>query len=102
LLERMVSLSKEIERLFGTFRAEVDGQRLSNNDLLERWSHDHPRRQKIWRTQKSAAVAESWSSGPRSAIRRRGNWALPISGDADPAGNTIRPSCWRSSRNSNG
>ena len=50
LLERMVSLSKEIERLFGTFRAEVDGQRLSNNDLLERLSSetDSPRRKKIW------------------------------------------------------
>jgi len=50
LLERMVSLSKEIERLFGTFRAEVDGQRLSNNDLLERLGRetDSGRRQKLW------------------------------------------------------
>lgn len=50
LLERMVKLSKEIERLFGTFRAEVDGQRLSNNDLLERLSKekDSSRRKTIW------------------------------------------------------
>ena len=50
LLERMVTLSKEIERLFGTFRAEVDGQRLSNNDLLERLGKetDSPRRKTIW------------------------------------------------------
>lgn len=50
LLERMVSLSKEIERLFGTFRAEIDGRRLSNNDLLERLSQetDSARRKTIW------------------------------------------------------
>ncbi len=50
LLARMVMLSKEIERLFGTFRAEVDGQRLSNNDLLERLGKetDSPRRKTLW------------------------------------------------------
>ena len=35
LLEQMVELSTEIERAFSTFRAEMDGKRLSNNDLLE-------------------------------------------------------------------
>lgn len=50
LLEQMVKRSKEIERLFGTFRGQVDGQRLSNNQLLERLAKqaDSSSRKTLW------------------------------------------------------
>jgi len=50
LLQKMVELSTEIERLFNTFRAEIDGKKLSNNDLLEmlRKENGSNRRQQIW------------------------------------------------------
>lgn len=35
LLEKMVKKSSEIEQVFNTFRAEMDGKQFSNNDLLE-------------------------------------------------------------------
>ncbi|MHC4176852.1 MAG: hypothetical protein ACYSWU_05065, partial [Planctomycetota bacterium] len=35
MLEAMVKLSTEIEQIFKTFRGELEGKRLSNNDLLE-------------------------------------------------------------------
>jgi len=35
LLEDMVKRSSEIEQIFNTFRAELDGKKLSNNDMLE-------------------------------------------------------------------
>ena len=50
LLEKLVELSTEIERTFSTFRAEMDGKRLSNNDLLEMLAKedDSQRRERIW------------------------------------------------------
>ncbi len=50
LLEKMVNLSTEIERLFNTYRAEVDGKEYSNNDLLEvlREEDDSDRRKEAW------------------------------------------------------
>lgn len=50
LLKRMVDLSTEIERLFNTFRATIDGKRYSNNDLLEmlRKETDSNRRKQTW------------------------------------------------------
>ncbi|MBN2474503.1 MAG: M2 family metallopeptidase [Pirellulales bacterium] len=49
-LEKMLDLSTEIEHAFNTFRAEIDGQRATNNDLLEvlRKENDSPRRREIW------------------------------------------------------
>jgi peptidyl-dipeptidase A len=50
LLEQMVELATEIERLQKTFRAEIGGKKLSNNDLLERLGEetDSDRRRQIW------------------------------------------------------
>jgi peptidyl-dipeptidase A len=54
LLKKMVDLSTEIERLFNTFRAELDGKKLTNNDLLEMLGDekDSARRQNIWQALK--------------------------------------------------
>ncbi|MBN2498147.1 MAG: M2 family metallopeptidase [Deltaproteobacteria bacterium] len=59
LLEKMVAQSTEIERLFNTFRAELDGEKLSNNDLLERLSksNDSTERKRIWEALKAAGAA---------------------------------------------
>jgi len=50
LLKKMVELSTEIERMFNTFRAEIDGKKYSNNDLLEvlREENDSNRRKETW------------------------------------------------------
>ncbi len=50
LLKQMVDLSTEIERLFNTYRGRLDGQRYSNNQLLEmlRNEKDSARRKRIW------------------------------------------------------
>ncbi|HID21715.1 MAG TPA: peptidase M3, partial [Planctomycetaceae bacterium] len=54
LLKQMVDREAEIERLFGTFRAELDGRRFSNNDLLEwlRIEADSAKRRRIWQALK--------------------------------------------------
>jgi peptidyl-dipeptidase A len=61
LLERMVELSTEIERMFNTFRAEIDGKKLSNNDLLKmlREETDTARREQIWQALKQVGGAVS-------------------------------------------
>jgi peptidyl-dipeptidase A len=58
VLEKMVNLSSEIERLFSTFRAELNGQRYSNNDLLEmlRAERDSGRRQQTWEALKQVGA----------------------------------------------
>ncbi|HIQ21708.1 MAG TPA: peptidase M3 [Planctomycetes bacterium] len=50
LLKQMVDLSTEIERLFNTYRAELDGEKRTNNELLEmlRQENDSARRREIW------------------------------------------------------
>ena len=50
LLKKTVELATEIERFFNTFRAEMDGKKLSNNDLLELLGDENnsDRRKKIW------------------------------------------------------
>lgn len=59
LLEKMVKLSTEISRLFSTFRAEIDGKKVSNNDLLEmlKEEEDTTRRQQIWEALKQVGPA---------------------------------------------
>ena len=61
LLEKMVKLSTEIERMFNTFRAEIDGKKLSNNDLLKmlREETDSARRRQIWQALKQVGGAVS-------------------------------------------
>ena len=50
LLKKTVELATEIERFFNTFRAEMDGKKLSNNDLLGLLGDENnsDRRKKIW------------------------------------------------------
>jgi len=59
LLKKLVDLSTEIERTFSTFRAEMDGKRLSNNDLLEMLAKedDSQRRERIWAALKQVGGA---------------------------------------------
>jgi peptidyl-dipeptidase A len=54
MLEKMVNLSTEIEQIFNTYRAEIDGRRVTNNDLLEmlRKETDSARREEIWKALK--------------------------------------------------
>ena len=61
LLERMVELSTEIGRMFNTFRGEIDGKKLSNNDLLKmlREETDSARRGQIWQALKQVGPAVS-------------------------------------------
>jgi peptidyl-dipeptidase A len=58
-LERLVRLSKDIERTLTTFRSELDGQRFTNNDLLERLQKENgsARREAIWKALKSVGAA---------------------------------------------
>ena len=55
LLRQMVDLSKEIEMIFQTDRAELDGQPYTNNDLLEmiRKETDSAKREAIWKALKA-------------------------------------------------
>lgn len=50
MLEKLVNKASEIEMVFNTFRAEVGGKKLSNNDLLEVLSKelDVAKRQEAW------------------------------------------------------
>jgi peptidyl-dipeptidase A len=55
LLKKMVDLSTEIEMIFQTDRAELDGQTYTNNDLLEmlRKETDSTQREAIWKALKA-------------------------------------------------
>jgi peptidyl-dipeptidase A len=59
MLDGMVKLSAEIEQIFKTFRAELDGRRLSNNDLLEMLGkeNDSDKRKAIWEALKQVGTA---------------------------------------------
>lgn len=59
MLSEMVKLSTEIERIFKTFRGELEGKRLSNNDLLEMLGDetDSGRRKAMWEALKQVAGA---------------------------------------------
>ncbi len=59
ILEKMVRISTEIEQTFSTFRGEIDGKKLSNNDLLEmiRKEKKTSKREMIWGTLKQVGAA---------------------------------------------
>jgi len=61
LLEQMVELSTEISRLLNTYRAELDGKKFSNNDLLEMLADetDSAKRQAAWEALKQVGVVVS-------------------------------------------
>ena len=58
MLKQMVDLSTEIEKSLKTYRAELDGKRYSNNDLLEMLADedDSQRREAIWRALKQVGA----------------------------------------------
>jgi len=61
LLKQMVALSTEIEQLMNTFRAEIDGKKYTNNELLEmlRKEKDGAKRQKYWGALKQVGAVVS-------------------------------------------
>jgi len=58
LLERIVALSAKVENRFNVFRAEVDGERLTSNDVLAvlRDSGDSDRRRRVWEASKAVGA----------------------------------------------
>ncbi len=58
MLKELVDLSTEIEKLLKTYRAELDGKRYSDNDLLEMLADedDSARREAIWRALKQVGT----------------------------------------------
>lgn len=54
VIERMVALEKALERKFNHFRAELDGERVTDNALRDvlRASDDGPRRRRAWEASK--------------------------------------------------
>jgi len=73
LLEQMVKLSSEIEQTFKTYRAEVDGKRLTNNDLLEvlRKENDSQRRKHAWEALKQVGGAVAAKLVALAELRNR-------------------------------
>jgi len=59
MLKRLVDLSTDIEHTFKTFRAQMDGRRWSNNELLKilREEKDSARRQEAWEALKQVGAA---------------------------------------------
>jgi peptidyl-dipeptidase A len=57
-LEKMSSEAAAIEQLFNTYRAEIDGRRLTNNDLLDilATEKDSARRQAAWEASKAVGA----------------------------------------------
>ena len=100
-------LSKDIERMFSTFRGELDGQSLSNNELLGRLRKQTrlARRQQTWEALKQVggAVAPELIALAEAPQRRPpGSWASPTSGTwRSGCRNTTPRSCWPSSTNWN-
>lgn len=58
MLKEMVDLSTEIEKSLKTYRAELDGKRYSDNDLLEMLADedDSARREAMWRALKQVGA----------------------------------------------
>src|SRR5262249_49940262 len=54
MIERMVKLEKSLESRFNNFRAELDGERVSDNQIREilRDSNDGARRRGAWEASK--------------------------------------------------
>jgi peptidyl-dipeptidase A len=59
MLAQMVALSTEIEQLFSTFRGELDGEKFSNNQLLERLAKEKKsvKREAAWGALKQVGEA---------------------------------------------
>lgn len=63
LLEKMVSMSSEIQRAFNTFRGKIGTKEYSNNDLLDMLAEEKssPKRRQIWEAMKQVGA----KVGPR-------------------------------------
>jgi len=59
MLEKLVKDATEIQETFNNFRAELDGEKLTNNDLLERLAKETrtAEREKIWQALKQVGGA---------------------------------------------
>ena len=73
MLGEMVRLSTEIEQIFKTFRGELGGKRLSNNDLLEMLSdeNDSKKRKAIWEALKQPGGAVGAKLIELAGVRNR-------------------------------
>ncbi len=58
VLQELVSKSSQIEQVFNTYRATLDGKAYTNNELLEALEHEKasPRRQAIWEALKQVGA----------------------------------------------
>ncbi|MBN2295163.1 MAG: M2 family metallopeptidase [Pirellulales bacterium] len=58
LMDKMVKLSADISHQFNTYRAQIDGKKYSNNDLLEMLGkeNDSAKRKQIWEALKQVGV----------------------------------------------
>jgi len=59
LMKQMVELDTEIQKKFSTFRGEIDGKKVSDNDIREilKTETDSVKRQKAWQAAKQVAPA---------------------------------------------
>ncbi|CAN5834333.1 hypothetical protein BH23GEM7_BH23GEM7_00290 [soil metagenome] len=71
VIEDLTQRAAELEQLFHTFRAELDGERVSNNHLLDilRTELDEERRRRAWEASKQ--VARQVAEPLRELVRRR-------------------------------
>ncbi|HEV2130518.1 MAG TPA: M2 family metallopeptidase, partial [Longimicrobiaceae bacterium] len=71
VIEDLTQRAADLEQLFHTFRAELDGERVSNNHLLEilRTERDEERRRQAWEASKQ--VAREVAEPLRELARRR-------------------------------
>ena len=74
LLAKMVELSTEIQRLLNTYRADFDGEKLSNNDLLEMLGDetDSAKRRATWEALKQVGGVVAPKLIELAEIRNRG------------------------------
>lgn len=73
MLKEMVDLSTQIEQIFKTFRGELEGKRLSNNDLLEMLGdeQDSAKRKAIWEALKQPGGAVGTKLVELAKLRNR-------------------------------
>lgn len=74
----LVERSTEIENIFNNFRSELDGKKITNNDLKEilKKEKDNDRRQKVWEASKQ--IAPEVSEKVRELVRRRNKAAQKL------------------------
>jgi peptidyl-dipeptidase A len=81
-LQRLVDRQSELERIFYAFRSEIDGERVSNNRILEilHEERDGARREAAWRASKQIGAEVA---GPLRALARERNEAARALGFRD-------------------